>query len=140
MSIAPEIDLKARGQGYSAMTNARASGRVTAKALFSGEIDGRGLWARRYRDAVASLCADAGGVAGLSELRLALIRRCAALIVESERMEGELASGKPVDLDLMARTAGHLRRIAETLGIDRVQRDVTPSLETIAARHRKPND
>jgi hypothetical protein len=44
------------------------------------------------------------------------------------RLEGRMSMGVDVDIDLYARTAGHFRRICETLGIERRKRDVTPSL------------
>lgn len=119
----------------SKVTNERLRGRVTTKSLFV-EGDGRTPWARRYRDLVALYADDAGGLATLPELKLSLIRRAAALTVECERLEGELAEGKAVDIELLARTSSHLRRIAESIGLDRVKRDVTPSLADIAARHR----
>jgi hypothetical protein len=119
----------------SRVTNARLKGRVTSRALFV-DADGRTPWARRYRDLVAQLADDAGGLATLSELRLSLIRRAAALMVEAERLEGELADGKPCDVDQLARVSGHLRRIAETIGLNKVKRDNTPTIAEIAARHR----
>jgi hypothetical protein len=44
------------------------------------------------------------------------------------RLEGRMSTGVDVDIDLYARTAGHFRRICETLGNERRKRDVTPSL------------
>ena len=41
-------------------------------------------------------------------------------------MEGRLSKGEGCDLDVYTRAAGHLRRILETLGIERATRDVTP--------------
>ncbi len=66
-------------------------------------------------------------------MKLSLIRRAAALTVECERLEGELALGKEVNVDALARVSSHLRRIAESIGLDRVKRDITPSLADIAA-------
>lgn len=123
-----------KSKGRSRVTNARATGRVTAKTLFTGEIDGRSIWARRYRDLVCSYVDDAGGLAVLSELRVSLIRRLAALTVEAERLETDLASGRTVDIDLLARLSSHIRRIAETIGLDRAVKDVTPSLSDIIAK------
>lgn len=73
-------------------------------SLFAA-TDGRSPWARRYRDMVALLVGDAGGLETHSELKLSSIRRCAALIVECERMELILADGGAVDMDLLARTS-----------------------------------
>ena len=96
----------------SRVTNAWLKGRVNSRALFV-DADGRSPWARRYRDVIMRLVDDAGGLGALSELKLSLIRRAAALTVECERLESELANGKPCDLDQLSRASGHLRRVAE---------------------------
>jgi hypothetical protein len=50
-------------------------------------------------------------------------------------MEGKLSRGETVDLDKFTRAASHLRRILETLGLQRRSRDVTPTLgEYLASR------
>ena len=121
--------------GRSKMTNARFAGRVTSRALFY-DGDGRSPWSRRYRDLVALFADDAGGLETLTELKLALIRRCAALVCECERMENALADGEKVDVDLLARLSSHIRRVAESIGIDRVRRDVTPTIGELVARHK----
>jgi hypothetical protein len=120
--------------GRSKMTNARFAGRVTSRALFY-DGDGRSPWSRRYRDLVALFVDDAGGLESMTELRLALIRRAAALVAECERMENALADGEKVDVDLLARLSSHIRRVAETIGIDRVKRDVTPTIAELVAKH-----
>ena len=70
-------------------------------------------------------------------MRSGSARRCGALTVESERLEAELAKGAKVDLELLARVAGHIRRLSETLGLDRVKRDAAPTLADLAAKHAK---
>jgi hypothetical protein len=40
-------------------------------------------------------------------------------------MEGKLSMGEQVDLDVFTRSASHLRRLFETLGLKRQSRDVT---------------
>ena len=121
-----------RPTARSKVTNARLKNRVSTKALWA-DVDGRTPWARRYRDLVALFADDAGGLETMPELKLSLIRRAAALTVECERLEGELAEGKEVDIDALARVSSHLRRIAESIGLNRAKRDVTPSLADIIA-------
>jgi len=44
-------------------------------------------------------------------------------------MEGRLSMGEQVDLDVFTRSASHLRRIFETLGVERQARAiVTPTV------------
>jgi hypothetical protein len=89
--------------------------------------DGRGPWARRWRDLQLLYIDDLGGeAAALSEFQLGLIGTCATLRCEIEKLEGRLSVGEAVDLDQFGRLAGHYRRICETLGIERRKRDVTP--------------
>jgi hypothetical protein len=118
-------------------TNARLSGRkLSTRSLLN--TDGRSAWARRYRDLVVMLSDDLGGASSLSELKLGLIRRVASLTIEAERLEVRLAEGdETVDIDALGRVSGHIRRISETLGLDRVSRDITPSLSDIIAAHQK---
>ncbi|MBG0795854.1 hypothetical protein IYY11_21065 [Methylocystis sp. H62] len=90
------------------------------------------------------LVEDAGGIEAISELKLGLIRRVAALTVEAERLECQLADGQPVDIDVLARVSSHIRRISESIGLNRVSRDVSPTLQQIIAAHQskapeKPN-
>jgi hypothetical protein len=103
--------------------------------------DGNTLWSRRYRDLCAAHVTDMGGPDQLSEAALSLVRRCAAIEVELEAMEGRLSMGQPVDLDVFTRSASHLRRIFETLGFKRVPKDITPGALTYCATAREqPHD
>ncbi|RWM57441.1 hypothetical protein [Mesorhizobium sp.] len=96
--------------------------------------DGRTVWAKRFRDLVSDHASDLGGSENLSQSQKALVRRAAALGIELERMEGDLAEGRPVDLDLFGRLSGHQRRILETLGIERKAKNVTPTLQQYRAQ------
>jgi hypothetical protein len=58
-----------------------------------------------------------------------MIRRAAAIECELERLDGLLSNGIEINLDMYSRCAGHLRRMFETLGIERLDR-----LKTITAR------
>jgi hypothetical protein len=90
--------------------------------------DGRSPWSRRYRDLIAGHISDMGGRSVLSEAQLSLIKRASAIELELEQMEGKLSKGETIDIDIFTRTASHLRRILETLGLERRQRDITPKL------------
>ena len=81
-------------------------------------------WARRFHDLVVGHIADAGGRDMISEAQLALCKRAAALECELEQLEGRLSQGEQVDLDKFGRAAGHLRRLLETLGLERRAKNV----------------
>jgi hypothetical protein len=99
--------------------------------------DGRQAQARRFRDLVRSMISDAGGVENCTEIRIGLIRRLAAATVLSEEIEGKAVNGEPVDLGAFCQLASTTVRLATRLGVERVPRNVGPSLADIL-RERQP--
>jgi hypothetical protein len=112
------------------MSASSRSAKTNGRRLFV-DGDGRGPWARRWRDLESLYADDLGGESTLSEFQLGLIGTCATLRCELEKLEGRLSVGEAVDLDVFGRLAGHYRRICETLGIERRKRDITPSVADI---------
>jgi hypothetical protein len=49
-------------------------------------------------------------------------------------MEARMSNDEEVDLDVYNRMAGNLRRMLETIGIERRQRDVTDDIDEVLAR------
>jgi hypothetical protein len=91
-------------------------------------VDQRSAIARRYRDLMAEAVADAGGVDVCSQARLQLIRRLAALSVQLEQLEAKLADGGDIDITEYTSLTSTLVRVVSRLGINRVARDVGPTL------------
>jgi hypothetical protein len=72
--------------------------------------------------------ADLGGEQNCSAAEKAIVRRAAVIIVELEVLETQFAmegQADPDDLDLYTRVASALRRLLETVGLQRRQKDVT---------------
>jgi hypothetical protein len=110
---------------------------TNGKNLLPG-VHKQSLWARRFYDIVDLYARDQGGDDRLSEARRSIIRRCACLQVELELLETRFAlagGAEPGTLDLYQRTANSLRRLCESVGMDRVPRDITPSLSDYIAAH-----
>jgi hypothetical protein len=95
-------------------------------------LDKRTRAFKRYQVIVGAVLADTGGAENVSEIQRQLIAKFATLALQLEAMEAAAIEGNEIDLDLFGRCAGHLRRIAEALGLERVARDVTPTLADIA--------
>ena len=98
-------------------------------------VDGRSTIARRYRDIASQLAVDQGGADRLSEARLQLIRRFAACACIAEQLEAALARGEQIDISEHAQLCSSLVRIASRIGIDRISREVAPSLNEYLRRH-----
>jgi hypothetical protein len=100
-------------------------------------IDGRSLWARRYKEILSALISDAGGDSYITEATRAILKRAAVLAAELERREAAFAlagAADPADLDLFAKTSAVLARLLEKTGIrDRVARDTTPTIAEFKA-------
>jgi hypothetical protein len=117
--------------------------RVTRTPIGNGTklimADGRGTWAKRYREICAAHCSDLGGFENLSQAELAIIKRAATLQVELEAQEATLANGeapKGFSLVEFAQVSNGLRRLLETVGIKRVCRDISVSIDDLVAKHR----
>jgi hypothetical protein len=120
---------------------ARARSRVSnGKSLFAdATVDGRGAWARRLRDLLVLHISDLGGEDMVTAAERSIIRRVATITVELELLEKKFAlsdGADAADLDLYVRSAGGLRRLFEAIGLKRIARDVTPTLDDIAAEIR----
>jgi hypothetical protein len=128
------MESSAQANGHEALSKrqrrAPSRSRRPRSAVTSGRQlfvngDANSAWSRRFHDLVVGHVTDLGGPDLLSEAQFSLIRRAAAIECELERLDARLSRDEPVDMDSYARVAGHLRRIFETLGLERKPRDVT---------------
>jgi hypothetical protein len=106
------------------------------------EGDARLKISRRFRDVLANIVTDLGGVERLSEGQKQMARRCAMLSVECEMMESAAVAGLPFDLEVYGQLTDRLGRVFQRLGLRRVKHDMTPDLSaylTVTATG-KPQD
>jgi hypothetical protein len=109
-----------------------ARSRVSNGKDWLSGCDQRSAIARRYRDLMAEVVdSDLGGAAVCSQAKLQLARRFAALAVQLEQLEAKLAGGADIDIQEYAVLTSTLVRVISRLGIERVPRDVTQSLDDI---------
>jgi hypothetical protein len=100
------------------------------------DVDGRSVIARRYRDISTAILVDQGGADACSESRKQLVRRFAAAAVLAEQMEARLANGENIDISDHALLVSSLVRIARQIGVNRIAKDITPTLEQYLAGKR----
>lgn len=117
---------------------ARVRSRVTNGATYLTLRDSGSPSARRLRDLVAMHTADLGGVDNCTTAELVLVRRAAQLSLQLEILEERFA-GRPdgeaptKKLDAYQRCTNTLRRVLETLGLQRRTKDVTPTVADYVA-------
>jgi hypothetical protein len=105
-----------------------ARSRITNGAAFLPDVDHRSTWVRRCRDLIGLYLSDLGGDDNVSEGERSIVRRIAVMTVEIERVELRLAMcDEPSDrlIDLYIRSSGNLRRMLETIGLERRAKDIT---------------
>jgi hypothetical protein len=107
---------------------AQARSRLSNGRDLLPNVDGRSLIARRYRDIMSAIASDQGGADRLSETRLQLIRRFAAAACLAEQLEARLARGEQIDIQEHSLIVSTMVRVAQRIGLDRVPRDIAPSL------------
>jgi hypothetical protein len=112
--------------------------RVTNHRDLLPGLDGRSSAARRFRDLVAAFINDMGGAEQCSDIKLGLLRRLAAVTVQAEVLEARMINGQEVDVGTLCTLASTTVRLSQRLGIERVPRDVTQSLDDILREHQQP--
>jgi hypothetical protein len=98
---------------------------------------GDNAWIRRFRDLLGEIVDDLGGLDHLSEGQRQLARRCALISVECEKIEGSAVAGKAIDLETYGQLTDRLGRAFSRLGLRRVARDITPSVNDYIAHIEK---
>jgi hypothetical protein len=96
--------------------------RVTNGKTLHVAADGRGLWARRFRDIMHGILGELKvAAADLTEAQRQLVRRAAMLAVACERMEGDAALGQLIDIEqyglMVDRQARAFRRLGLKTGV-----------------------
>ena len=108
---------------------------TNGRALFTlPDVDSRTPLARRFRDILAQIMEDLGGMEHLSEAQRQLSRRSAMLGIEAERLEAEAVSGAALDVEVYCNITNAQGRALQRLGIRRAQREIPTLGQYIAAR------
>ena len=109
------------------------SAKTNGTRLLDG-CDHRTSRMRRFRDLIVTHVGDLGGEDACSAAELSLIRRASLLTLELEVLESKFeqeGEASLKQLDAYQRTANSLRRLLQTLGLQRRAKDVTPTLGQI---------
>jgi hypothetical protein len=104
--------------------------------LMRSELDGRTSAAKVFDRMVGAIEADLGGREQLSAIERTLIEAYAGSFVSLNHLNTQLMLGQAINISEHSNCASTMVRIAVRLGLERRQRDVTPSLaeylETLA--------
>ena len=90
-------------------------------------VDGRGSLAKRFKEIAGQLMVDQGK--DLPAVRLQLVKRFVGCCVLCETIEGQVAAGETVGVSEYSALINSLVRLANRIGLDRIPKNVTPSLD-----------
>jgi hypothetical protein len=113
---------------------------ITSGRVLFDDGDPNSAWTRRFDDLLTAHISDISAGQGadiLSAAQLTSLRQAVAIECELERLQARLSRGEEVNLEAFARTAGHLRRMWETLGLTRQQKPVNDMNAFLAKRKQK---
>lgn len=102
---------KLRPKAYPQPGDKRFGRSSVGNTLLPG-IDGRKMWARRYRDLVAAITSDS------DQCRLSLIRRFAGATCFAELLEAKLAAGEEVSIQTHAMLSSALVQLSNKIDDD----------------------
>jgi hypothetical protein len=123
VAASSQIDRRPLGRPRSAQKS-----RVGNGSCWLTGVDQRSAWYRRFKDCIGDHLSD---IPNASASELSIIRRACVLEVELERMETKFTlagEASPDELDIYARVSANLRRLLESVGLERRAKDVGPSL------------
>jgi hypothetical protein len=134
-SITRYKSIQSNGLRPSRIYKPMARTKITNGVRILPNVDGRTFWVRRFRDLIALHTSDLGGSDQVSAAEQSIIRRVACLSVELERMEMMFAQhdAEPWRLEVYSRMAGNLRRLLESVGLQRRAKPVQTLQDYLAA-------
>jgi hypothetical protein len=105
------------------------NGRGKIRLLTRQSLDGR-TKARKQFDAIAEgIAKDLGGSKELSTVQRHLVEAFAGCAIVLQAINARILLGEPVDVSDQASAASTLVRIATRIGVNRIPRDVSPTLD-----------
>ena len=72
----------------------------------------------------------------MSTAQSQIIDKAAFLAAQLEAMEISALAGETFDIDAFQRASNSMRRLLESIGLERVSKDVTPTIEQLVAEMR----
>lgn len=98
------------------------------RLLTRDALDGRTKAAQLFDSTAAEIARDLGGEENLSAIERHLVEAFAGVSIHVGHLHARLLSGEKLDIVEHATAVSTMVRIAQRVGIRRVARDVTPSL------------
>lgn len=123
------MEIAADTQAITVSSNGRRRSKL--RLLTRDKLDRRTLASRKFSAIASGIAADLGGEDHLSTVQHHLIEAFAGAALHVHDLNARLLLGQQVDIVEHSQAISSMVRIASRIGINRVARDVTPSLDDI---------
>ncbi|GEP07610.1 hypothetical protein [Methylobacterium oxalidis] len=109
-------------------------------SLFLGDVDGRSAIARRFGDLMHELEFERGGPEAMTSLQRQAVRAYAALCVERERIESDMAMGKTINGEAYGKLCDRMDRQSRRMGLPKAaeRRPLAPGEVCPSSRRATP--
>lgn len=111
-------------------TEGKPKARNKARVLSLSDLDRRTAAYRRVIEIINGIQADLGGEDTLTVAQRQIIERAALIGAALDDLAARWLSGEPVDLSMYSAAASTQRRLLETVGLQRVAREVPADLSS----------
>ncbi len=125
MAIAAK--LPADGRSITVSSNGRRRSKL--RLLTRDKLDRRTLASRKFSSIASGIAADLGGEDRLSTVQHHLIEAFAGAALHVADLNARLLLGQQVDIAEHSQAISSMVRIAMRIGVERLPRDVTPTLD-----------
>lgn len=125
MAIAAK--LPADGRSITVSSNGRRRSKL--RLLTRDKLDRRTLASRKFSSIASGIAADLGGEDKLSTVQHHLIEAFAGAALHVADLNARLLLGQQVDIAEHSQAISSMVRIAMRIGVERLPRDVTPTLD-----------
>ena len=122
------------------MRAAQMSEPPKVRLLTLDSLDGRTAAAKCVNDLIAAIEADQGEADAMSTAKRSIAETAALATAMIRDLGARWIKGEQVDLGLFATLSNAQRRAFETLGFDRVPKNVTPSVNEYLATQKTPTE
>ena len=107
---------------------------VKAKLATLDQLDGRTAAAKQARETISAIERDLGGAENITTAKRQVIESAAVTSAIVADLGSRWLAGEQIDLGLFTTLCNSQRRLLESIGFERIAKDLTPSVNAYLAQ------
>jgi hypothetical protein len=110
------------------------SGQPKARLLTLNSLDQRTVAAKQARETISAIETDFGGAENIATAKRQIIESAAVTSAMVADLGSRWLAGEQIDLGLFTTLCNSQRRLLESIGFERIAKDLTPSVNAYLAQ------